>query len=759
MEARYTAHLVSADDGKFDGTPIQVNDSKFTYQELTPKQKEFNGKQFRMRPIRFVENTLYFSQYGAIHRGTFDTATNTLGAVERIGAGTSFGIRAEDSFFILQHAGSSPSLIPDFHRESFESQSLFVVDTAGTKRLLLAESRLMELDACPLREEIAAIFNDGDGSLKLAFLPVQGFHAEPDQIEIDPSKISFPLQPRALDEVRHPRYSPDCSRLYYSRRYGDDHDIAYWDFSAQREVIVTNEEAFELYPEPTDVGVYYVSARDGAMNIYLKPEGKPALNISQAITSHHHIASHPSGVAFGRFYSTGLQLHFLPSQQGANEPVSTVHAKEPVKTLTLLPPPEKTKSYFGIFELVPPTFVPIVSWEFTHQQGSERLRLQGGLEFAIEDQLRQHWLLVRAFAGNRSNIHVSYLNRSWPVDFSLWGGMSKIKGLYSWENNGDSYARSTTYHWGYMGLSASLPLNLFYDLQASAQTIRDTGTLYGAAELPVNWLEPRFGRDLVGLSLEYVGIDQSSPLYSPRTVNRQGYRKFELELYYGREYINPWLTQFDSTLPAGYSGFFRGEFNYTEYITLPRLARGFFDHTLQIDLQLGYISRDVRFLPFIGGGRLYSMTLPELNTSVGFVGYRFFSLRGETALNLGLTYRFPIARKLGADLGNLFIEDIYGQFFTSWGNIWGYKEDGTRQIPFVDKASNGQHILGDIGFDLRINHFWGELNGNFGTTLRAAYRLMPFTNCAPEDHDSDGICPPLDQERALSVYLILGGGF
>jgi hypothetical protein len=541
---------------------------------------------------------------------------------------------------------------------------------------------------------------------------------------------------------------------------GDDHDIHYWDFQTGEEIALSAEESFELYPEPTDQGVYYVSARDGSMNIYYQEIGQAPVNVTQAITSHHHIVNTPKGLLYGRFYSTGFQTHFLGHDQAAGEAISSINAKEDTQPLVISGKPGRVESYNGILEWVPPTFVPIVSWELdTSRAGAQALRLQGGLEFSVEDQLKNHWLLFRAFAGNRSNVYLSYWNRTLPVNLAIWGGISKIKSLYSWTNNNYQYDRMSTYHWAYLGTIAELPLNLFYDLQFSASTIRDTGTVYGANELPVNWLKPRFGRDLIGLKLQYAGIDQSNPLYSPRTVNRQGYRRFELELYYGQEYINPWLETFNPDLPGGNSPFFRGEFNYTEYIALPKLAKGFFDHTLQIDFQLGYISRDVRFLPFIGGGRLYSMTLPELNTSVGFVGYRYFSVRGETALNLGLTYRFPIFRKLGAEFANLFVEDIYGQVFTSWGNIWGYNDDGTRQIPFKDKASNGQHILGDVGIDLRINHFTGELNGNYGTTLRAAYRLMPFLDCSGEDKDADGLCPEGDGLRAFSFYLMFGGGF
>ena len=70
----------------------------------------------------------------------------------------------------------------------------------------------------------------------------------------------------------------------------------------------------------------------------------------------------------------------------------------------------------------------------------------------------------------------------------------------------------------------------------------------------------------------------------------------------------------------------------------------------------------------------------------------FYSVRGETLINLGVTYRGPIARRLGWELGVLYVEDIYFQVFSSWGNIWSFDLDGRWQVPFADKAANGRRM-------------------------------------------------------------------
>jgi hypothetical protein len=352
------------------------------------------------------------------------------------------------------------------------------------------------------------------------------------------------------------------------------------------------------------------------------------------------------------------------------------------------------------------------------------------------------------------------------VTLYISGGMTKIKSLYSYETGSGSglqtFERVADYNWGFYTGSASLPLNLFHYLTLSTSTILDTGSILGGAEPPFGWTEPRYSRTLSGLTLSFVGLDKSSPNFSQREINKRGYRKFDVRIYHGREYSHPYLARYDENLGKTIN-YVRAEGSYTEYIALPKLDRGWFDHTLQVDLHLGYITENVNFLPFIGGGRLYSLTAPELNTSVGFVGYDFYSITGETVLNLGLTYRFPLARQLGWSAGPIFVGDLYAQVFTSWGNIWGYNQnaDGSfsRQIPFVDAAPNGQHILGDVGVDLRFGHFFQELDANFGTTLRAAYRLIPFSACPYDDVNANPNCLDDGGRRALSGYLMVGGGF
>jgi hypothetical protein len=364
---------------------------------------------------------------------------------------------------------------------------------------------------------------------------------------------------------------------------------------------------------------------------------------------------------------------------------------------------------------------------------------------------------MRGYAGDWNNILLDYDNSMLPIGFRVRAGWNDARGLYVYQSGGARYEQITNERWGFLWGQLRLPLNLFYTVSAVAETVRDIGVTTGARARNFDLGDPANSRELYGVALTYDGLDRRDPAFRERDINKRGYRQFTLAAYYGIESVHPLLARQDPSLRAGDTPFFRGELSYSEFIALPALADGWFDHSLQLDLSLGYISRDLAFFPFYGGGRLYSQAAPEYNASVGFAGYNFGSLRGETLVNLGLRYRGPIARNLGWELGPFYLNDVYFQVFTSWGNIWGYDGDGHRQRPFIDPASNGRSVLGDIGADLRLGHFIQQVESNVGTTLRLVYRVVPFSACA--DGSRDRTCIGPNGSRGLLFYFIVGGGF
>ncbi|MDH5675839.1 MAG: basic secretory family protein [Myxococcales bacterium] len=763
VELRYSEHERRVRQGLYDGKPLRFEEQAFDYRDLTPAQRDDLRNDYKATPLRVIDGTLYFLAGRVIQGGRFDPKGRLVSDVEALGEGFALAPHTDDSFFVLRQADDEPGLLPYWHRPDFDSASLFLVEREGEERRLLHESRLTDMDVCAARSELAGVYNDGDGSLRLALYAIEGFGRDDVRIA-DAPRFILPEQP--FDEVRDPRYSPDCKRLYFSRRVGDDHDIYYWDFERAQLSPFATEEAFELYPAPSAEGVYYVSARDGTMSIYFRPEGQAhSLRVTEALTAHHYPVPVAGGVLLARLYGTGFQMHYARGDFLPGEVVTEVRDKAQVAAVAAFPQAPRGEAYNGFHpdHVLTPQFVPLfdIDYDDSRSFGAD-LRMQAGIEMALEDQLRSHQLLLRTSAGNRSSVFFNYRNQMTALTLQARLGLTQIRSLYTYDGESESYDHVTDYRWGFVYGSASLPLNLFHTLTLGAETIRDLGATVGARARPYDFVEPRFARDMLSLTLDYSGLDRSDPTFRERDINRRGYRELTLSGAFAVEEVHTSLaasSTADDPIEVGRQPYARASLRFTEYLALPDLFDGFFDHTLQVDLQLGYISRDVRFIPFFGGGRLVSMTAPELNTSVGFVGYGSFGLAGETLANLGLSYRFPLLRRLGWDLGPLFIEDIYAQVFGSGGNIWGFDANGDRQVPFRDRAENGRRAVADVGLDLRLLTFFQQLETNVGTTLRMVYRVVPLTRCPGQNVEEDPGCLGDNGAPGMSYFLIVGGGF
>jgi hypothetical protein len=769
VQQRFDAHVGAAHAGLYDGKPVALHGVDIPYWDLTPQQRDDLQNDYRAAPRAFSGGRLLYQQGGDIKAAVFDPETRTLGEPDTLSEGFAVAPHAPGSYFILRYADDEPDLLPYFHRPGYESAGLFLVDEEGEERRLVDESGFTDIDVCPGRAELAATVGDRDGGVTLALYPLERA-GQPD-VRVATERARFPLDARPFDHVSTPRYSPDCQKLFFARREGDDHDLFYYDFQLNRVVPFATEDAFELDPEPTERGVYYVSARDGTMSLYFRAYGAGrARRVTHAITAHHRPVAGAGGLFFARLRGTGFQIHHQRADWLPPDPAVALNPKPPeLSTLTTPLSPDASagqgaRDYhpFDPDDVLAPSFVPMLDVIYdTTQSYREPLQVQAGVEMYVEDQLDRHSLLLRGLIGNRSSLWAGYENRMTPLNLQLRAGYTDIRSLYTYDppNRDDVYEHVSDYGWGFLYAAAVLPLSTFHSVSLSAETLVDVGTTLGARERPYTLADPRLARDILGLSLSYSGLDRTDPTFREREVNKRGYREYDLRLYGARERVHPLLVEQNDRIRRERTPYLRAQLRYTEFIALPELSRGFFDHTLQLDLQLGYISSDITFLPFFGGGRLFSLTSPDQNTSVGFVGYSSFALAAETLANAALTYRFPLLRNLSLDWGPLYLEDIYAQVFTSWGNIWGYSDAGERQIPFVDRAENGRHIVGDVGLDIRLLTFFQEIESNVGTTLRAAYRLVPFTACPGDDPQQNPACLGVDGERGFLFYLIVGGGY
>lgn len=763
VEQRYREHRARAAHGLYDGKPVLLEGQDRPYLELTPSQRDYQREGYAALPLRYLDGKLFYRQSDAINVGTFSPEKRAVTDVEPLAEGVAVAGNGGHGYLVLRPDDTRSSLIPYVYHPKLESLTLLWTNEDGDERVLADESRLSDLDTCLARSELAAVYDDGDGSVRLALFRLE--HAGTPEVALAHGGPRFPLPTRDFDEIRSPRYSPDCRTLYFSRRTGQDHDLLALDLESGAVRAISAETAFELYPAPTSDGVYYVSARDGAMNVMFAPSaGGPHVVVTKAVTSHHQPVVTPTGLVFGRLYGTGFQLHYQDVGWRAGELV------EPEPTAKAFAAGGTSDAYqarlagaddyapLSARDLMAPTLVPMLDLELDATNSPYTpLSAQAGLELYVEDQLSQHALLLRGLLGNRNSGVVDYSNRMTELTLRARFGLTTSRDLYTYAGEDARYQHVTSYTWGFAYAGATWPLSAFHYLTASAETTRDLSATVSARPREYSFEEPRYGRELYGLRYEYLGIDRSDPTFRERDINKRGYRTLTLGAFYGVDHVHASIAQYDQSLREGQSGYFRADLNHAEYIALPPLMNGFYDHSLELGLSLGYISRDIAFLPFMGGGQLYALSSPEYNTSVGFVGYPFYSVRGETLANLAVTYRGPIARRLGLDWGPLYLEDIYFQVFTSWGNIWSFDRDGSRQIPFVDRAANGRRVLGDVGFDLRLGNFFQEAETNVGTTLRVVYRVVPFGSCPDRDPQDD--CLEITGSRGLLFYAMVGAGF
>jgi hypothetical protein len=760
VKRRFDAHVVKAHGGAHDGTPLLGEDETVPYRTLAPAERDYLEDRYARRPMRYLDGQLFYRQGDEIRRARIAPDGRRLISDEVLFPGIALAPHTKGRYFVLRQDGHAPSVIPSIYRPGFESASLYSVRADGEEQLLLAESRLTDLDVCPGRQELAGVYNDGDGSLLLALLPIGDFSSGHPSIRLESAR--FPLRPQAFDEVRSPRYSPDCKWLFFSRRVGDDHDVHYLDLETGRVHAFAAEDAFELYPEPVADGAYFVSARDGTMSVYFKRYDSPAVSrITEAVTAHHYPVATPHGLAVSRLTGTAFQAFLVATPRAVATPIPPLSPK-PNATLRTRPRAlARTRPYraFSPADLTAPTLVPVLGFSYEVEPNAT-FEANAGLDVFFEDQLRTHALWLRAVLGGASNLLVDYSNSMSELRLRGRVGYTQGRALYTFDrNDGQSFDHLLDYRWGYLYGSASTALNLFFTASLDAETLRDIGTTFGSRPRTFDFGNPRYGRDRVGASIAYSGIDRSNPTFRERLINRRGYRDIDLSVSYAVEEVDATLGGAGDGSSGERASYVRAELTHIDRIALPALLNGFFDHTLELSLKLGYISRDIRFLPFSGGGQLVAQTTPELNASIGFAGYRPFSVYGETLASLGASYRFPLLRGLGWDAGPLFLDDVYAQLFTSWGNIWGYDANGERQWPVADAAPNGRYVLGDFGVDLRLLTFFQGQETNVGTTFRAVYRAIPFASCPDPASAADPECLRINGEVGPMFYVMLGAGF
>jgi Tol biopolymer transport system component len=139
--------------------------------------------------------------------------------------------------------------------------------------------------------------------------------------------------------------------------------------------------------------------------------------------------------------------------------------------------------------------------------------------------------------------------------------------------------------------------------------------------------------------------------------------------------------------------------DWTEYV--PAFFR---DHSIGLRLQAGAIDRPVdSFYHFFAGGL------------DGLRGYSFYSIEGRKMARLGLSYRFPIARRMGLRLLWLHLDNLAGVVYGDAGNAWN---DNTVRLSDCKR---------DAGLELRLS-FVSFYSYPMCLFVNAAYGFDRFLN-------------------------------
>ncbi len=252
------------------------------------------------------------------------------------------------------------------------------------------------------------------------------------------------------------------------------------------------------------------------------------------------------------------------------------------------------------------------------------------------------------------------------------------------------------------------------------------------------------------------------------------------------------------------------QFQTIGYIAVPWAKR--FEHTLQLDLLLGLIPMNVPYSDeFRGGGQSALGYRNPWTANTSFAGYEPWSLSGEMMGVFNAAYRLPIARNIDKKFGILYLESIYLQIFSTWGNFWSYHvREGAETYQFVygdevaynandivpetlfsDRldncptdvklrnggecgralfpvaSQNGNRILGDIGVELRIRaNLFNRSSWN--SFIRVAYGFQEIGGIWDVDGDdivtnvSDPNVGSISTEKekpSIRLYIGLGTGW
>ncbi len=576
---------------------------------------------------------------------------------------------------------------------------IYVLDTAKDKEDRLTKSlRAKDPAISPDGRHIAAIVN-GDGTNQVVILDRGG------------QLLRTLTQSAHGTQYYTPRWSPDGTSLLLCTFRGLSRDILLMDAETGAEQMLVETPADERDPcyIPGENAILYASDRTGIFNIYRRDLASGAVTqVTNLIGGAFYPAVSADGtLAMSAFTGPGYEVRVLPRAEWGQDvvPDTPSDPRGDYRLATAGPTALRFDQMDGGFSGEATRYD--LSYPVTHfmprlilDNGRPRLGFyMASNEILDKQSFYAGGAVGRRFGGFEFELSGGYENRQLPVTVLLDAYRVRRRDVNVEE--GQIVAGAGVPHGGeirpikfetrYDLVEADAGLRYEWGDRYSLTYWKNLTALYTYQDYNINFFATDdidgsfYGKDgwsyykghIASTQFDYRKVERAMD----SDVNPRGGRTVMARAAYTWAGLNPSGVRSIEDFQPVYedNDFGEIEFDWREHVgmpwgrhTLELRARGGFIHNTEVDDFFHY----------------------AVGSQPGLRGYTYFSAQGRKLGIGGVTYRFPIIRRLDKQVSPLLVHRIYGGVFYEAGNVWN--DSGLEGLS-VDR------LLSDVGFELRID--------------------------------------------------------
>jgi len=612
-----------------------------------------------------------------------------------------------------------------------------------------------------------AFFEYTDGTLNLA------------TVQMDGSGKRYLTQYKDGTWLQVVDWSPDGQQLVLAifRNYQQNLYLMNKDGTKLRPIMVDAWEELDAHWSAVDGKIYFSADPTGVFNIFsYDPKTGEFLQITNVVGGAQSPQLTRNGNLIYSYYTAfGWKVMGLAKDEFLNKAVDdlfdTDFDMDQVRDglsfeedLTYFA--EMTSPYKAHKAMMSPSGVPMFELQ---SSGRSEIGLSGGGQIYAQDYVENHVAVGTAMLGEDSYVLGQYYYQGWYPTLSLGAFHYRAKNVRGFLIDEDDNP-ATTGDQSVFEVKSAMQQNQIY---GSSYIQWNDNVIFG---LSGEWMNYRVKGTTDSTWEPYMHSYSTRAFFNFENAkgangpNPSSGRSIGLDLTHG--WTNITYPTFggvaidDGEVLDAYQ-YNKIEWRWTELLRVPDFGlpflskeKGVGSHTLQFDMQLGVLDRNVDVNDeFRAGGRHpadvgYSSVQP--NTQ--FAGYPGWSLSGETMAIFNVAYRFPLNRYSYTRWGPMTAQGVWMQFGGSAGNLWSYRPpedpsasyrsqyddriaynpgDIRREIPFKDVAyKNGNRMLYDAFAEVRIASVFRE-GMYWNSFLRFAYGFNDIRGY--DDVDGDGI--------------------